>query len=415
VALVEDLLKDGFRGELTALAKYLSERGLLVPEDKNEYRQFQHTFGQQHYRQDMLELILLASEDCNFRCQYCYEDFPRGMMHPSVREGVKKLVQKRAPDLRRFSVGWFGGEPLYGFKAIEDLAPFFVEMAEKYSLDYTSNMTTNAYLLTPDVAEKLLAWKVGHFQITIDGLAEQHDRKRPTRDGHPTFNTIFSNLQALKKREEFFSVNIRVNFDRENYPHLEEFLALLQQEFAGDRRFNLTFHNVGKWGGPNDQDLPVCGTSEGKQVKLQLQRSALEKGLGVKGTISEMNRPGRGVCYAARPYNYIIGADGKIMKCTVVLDKEDHNVVGRLTGDGDIVLNDENYALWVEPAFQSDSHCQKCSMLPSCQGISCPLIRIENGARPCGATPKANLHNELLVTLEVAKAQARSVRLPDAK
>lgn len=408
--VIERLLKEGYSGEPKGVVKYLAERGLLVSEEINEYRLFQLTFGQQHYRQDTLELILLASEDCNFRCRYCYEEFPRGTMQPSVRENIKKLIRRRAGELRRFSVGWFGGEPLYGFKAIEDLAPFFIEVSDEYGLDYASYMTTNGYLLTPDVAEKLLAWKVGHFQITIDGLAEQHDHNRPTRDGRGTFDTIISNLRSLKSRDDAFGVNLRVNFDRENHPHLEGLLVLLQEEFSGDPRFHMTLHGVGKWGGPNDDELDICGVGEGKQVKLRLQKSAVEKGINLKGTLRDMTGPGKGVCYAARPYNYIIGADGKIMKCTVALDKQDHNIVGMLSDEGEIKLNAENYALWVEPAFESDQTCRSCNMLPSCQGISCPLVRIEKrAARPCAATPKVNLHNELLVTLETYRASARAV------
>lgn len=407
--VVQRLLREGYTGEVKGVVRYLSERGLLVPEGTNEYRQIQLGFGQTHYRQDILELILLASEDCNFRCEYCYEDFPRGTMQPSVREGVKKMVEQRAANLKQLTVGWFGGEPLYGFKAIEDLAPYFVEVAEKYDIRYASHITTNAYLLTPEIAEKLLAWKVTYFQITIDGPAEQHDKKRPTRDGQGTFHTILENLRALKAREDNYFVKLRVNFDRETYPHLEKLLQLIQEEFGGDPRFGIAFHGVGKWGGPKDETLPVCGLNESRKVKEELQKSALDKGLNLKGTLRDMNSPGKGVCYAARPYNFIVGADGKLMKCTVVLDKEDHNIVGHLTPDGDVVLKVDNYALWVEPAFQNDTGCQKCSLLPSCQGISCPLIRIENNQSPCAATPKSTLRRELLATLATAGARASEV------
>ncbi len=40
-------------------------------------------------------------------------------------------------------------------------------------------------------------------------------------------------------------------------------------------------------------------------------------------------------------------------------------------------------ALWTEPAFEQDGKCRKCVMLPSCQGIHCPLIRIQDGSQPC--------------------------------
>lgn len=404
------LIRQGFSGELSGLAKYLHERGFIVPKGTNEYRRFQLVFGQQHYHSDVLELILLASEDCNFRCVYCYEDFPRGTMLPSVREGIKKLVEKRAHYLQRLRISWFGGEPLYGFQAIEDLAPFFLEIADQYSLDYSSHMTTNGYLLTPDIAEKLLTWKILDYQITIDGLAERHDQKRRARDGSGTFHTIHSNLQALKRREDVYSVTIRVNFDRENYPQLEEFLVLLQKEFAGDERFNVAFHVIGQWGGPNDASLAVCGSKEASLVRSQLQKSASEKGLKVSGTLREMNGAGCSVCYAARPYNFIISADGKVMKCTVALDKKDYNVVGRLSEDGELQLDNDKLSLWVEPAFERDAICQKCYLLPTCQGISCPLVPIEEKKRPCLWT-KANLRNELITALEIGKSKARYCRV----
>jgi len=406
---VQALLKEGYTGEPKGVVKYLTDNGFLVPKETNEYRKVQLSFGQTHYRQDIFELILLASEDCNFRCTYCYEDFARGTMLPSVREGVKKMVERRAPHLRQLTVGWFGGEPLYGFQAMEDLGPFFIETVEKYSLGYNSHITTNGYLLTPDVAEKLLAWRVLNYQITIDGMREQHDKKRPARDGSGTFDVIISNLIELKKRPERFRVRIRVNYDRENHPYLEELLLLLEKEFADDHRFSVAFHSVGRWGGPNDKNLEVCGVDEVKVVKERLRKSAKEKGFRPAGTLRDLNSLGKNVCYAARPYSFIVGADGKLMKCTIVLDKEDHNIVGHLKPNGDMILNADNLALWTEPAFQNDTGCQKCAILPTCQGISCPLIRIEQHKSPCAATPKANVRNELLLAMETGQLKSQEI------
>jgi uncharacterized protein len=95
------LTRRGCEGKPEGIIGYLRDRGYLLEDGANEYRMFQSAFGHQHYRQDMLELILLSSEDCNFRCQYCYEDFARGTMKPDVRENIKRLVQKKLPG--RFS------------------------------------------------------------------------------------------------------------------------------------------------------------------------------------------------------------------------------------------------------------------------------------------------------------------------
>lgn len=374
--------RKGFEGRKEGLVAYLAKRGYLVREDADEYRQFRLKFGQQHYRNDALALILMSSEDCNFRCKYCYEDFARGTMRPGVRQGVKRLVESRIENLRTLGISWFGGEPLYGWAAIEELAPFFVELTEKHGVGYATHMTTNGFLLSEDVADKLLAWKINDFQITLDGAAETHDCNRPARDGSGTFWTIFENLKGLARRPDEFGVGIRVNFDKTNMDRMEGFLELVEKEFRNDSRFQLSFQPIGRWGGDNDDNLEPCDEKEQTRVLMELKAEAYKRGLNFS-TLRDLNRFGGRVCYAARPNNLLIGANGQVMKCTVVLDTEDHNVVGQLSDDGELDLDRDRFALWTEPAFERDQQCQRCVVLPSCQGISCPLPRIRREARPC--------------------------------
>lgn len=396
------------------MVEFLQDRGFIVQEGTNEYRKFELDFGRQHYRTNILELILLASEDCNFRCQYCYESFERGTMKPAVREGVKNLVRRRVEEgIDVLSVSWFGGEPLYGFPAIEDLGPFFIEMRENHGLKFMSSMTTNGYLLTPDVADKLLAWQVKSFQITIDGIAETHDVSRPTREGQGTFHTIFNNLVKLSRRDDDFRVRLRVNFDRRNHDRIPELVSLLKEELKGDERFRMAFHPVGQWGGANDDMLDVCGKKESREIIAQLEHIAALNGFDVKGSIKTVNRFGSEVCYAARPYNFIVGAEGQLMKCTVLLDQKDYNVVGNLTQSGDLVLDDAKLGVWTEPAFQHDTKCQKCVVLPNCQGIHCPLVRIEDDKSPC-CSMRSTFKSRLLSAVEKQGSKTRKVNVQSA-
>jgi uncharacterized protein len=408
------LRKRGFISKLEGSVKYLHDRGYIVAEGTNEYRRVQLAFGQRHYREDRLELILLASEDCNFRCVYCYEDFRRGTMQPTVRNRVRELVEKRAEDLKELRISWFGGEPLYGFDAIADLGPFFVDVADRYGLALGCHMTTNGYLLTPDVADQLLSWQIRDFQITLDGTPEQHDCRRKGRDGGGTFNKIFANLKAMHHRTDHFGITIRVNYDLNSYLEMEPFLKLLESELGGDDRFSLSFQAIGTWGGPNDNDLAVCGFKEARRANSTLKKSAMEKGFGID-TLGSGANVGAHVCYAGRPFNYLIGADGKVMKCTVVLDKEDYNVVGKIVDGGELELDTDKMALWVEPAFANDRKCQRCHILPVCQGMHCPLIRIEENRQPCPSY-KSDLKTELNNVLMAAgrhRSGAGVVRMAD--
>lgn len=403
------LTKTGFQAPRVGVVEYLADRGYLVRRGVDEYRQFQQLFGFQHYRSDTLELILMSSEDCNFRCTYCYEDFKRGTMLSEVREGVKNLVRKRIKKLNQLNVSWFGGEPLYGWGAVEDLSPFFLDIANEHEVPYSGHMTTNGYLLTPEVAEKLLSWKVHHFQITLDGLPQHHDRSRCARDGSPTFQQIFDNLTSLSQRDAYFHVTLRVNFDQNNASDLPQFVDLLSSTFVDDHRFSLSLSAVGKWGGPNDAQLDVCGGDDAANIRQRILDQAKRQGLNIS-TLRDTARLGSQVCYAARPYNYLIGATGKVMKCTIVLDTDESNVVGRITPEGDLELDQERMALWTEPAFEQDSQCRKCIVLPNCQGISCPLIRMQNDTQPC-ISARRGAKSELVMSLDVPGNGGRRVQV----
>jgi uncharacterized protein len=405
--VVQRLSPAGVAEPLDRTAEYLRRRGFLVPQQADELGQFRYRYHQEQWRGDRLQLILLASEDCNFRCVYCYEKFRNGTMSPEVREGIRNLVSRRAPRLSELGATWFGGEPLYGWEAVEELSPFFQATADRHGLAHAQTMTTNGYLLTEERATRLLSWGCRSYQITVDGLAAEHDCKRAGRDGSPTHAVILDNLRSLKQRRgDDFAVAIRVNFDQENVPRLGAFLEALSEDFAGDRRFTLRFRAVGAWGGENDDALRTCGVGERRQVLRSLREKAADEGLKAEGGIGAA-RFGREACYAARPYNFIVGATGKVMKCTVVLDELAENVVGRIRPDGTLELDDARMGQWVNPHWEHDALCPKCHILPTCQGASCPLSRVTENRRTC-STIKSELKYEMRHTLRQA---ARPVRL----
>lgn len=397
---VEGLLSQtGFTGELRGLSRHLRDRGYIVAADLNEYRTLRLRHGQDHHRTDRLELILLPTEDCNLRCTYCYEEFPRGTMAPEVRRGVKKWLERRGKTLRSVSVGWFGGEPLYGWEAVADLAPHIQAFCRDRDIELSSHMTTNGCLLTKEKAQDLFRWGIREFQISLDGLAEVHDTRRIGRDGSPTFDLIMRNLSDLKDTCDPFRVTLRVNYDHENAPHVAPLLDVIESEFGGDSRFRMYFFPVEKWGGPNDVSLHVCGFKEGDRWQERLVDLALARDLEVGNGVLA-HTVGAGVCYAARPYSFIVGASGKLMKCTVLMDKEEANVVGALTPDGEPIIDEDKLAVWTEPAFEDDRVCRSCHVLPTCQGMHCPMERLKTHKRFCMPV-KRRLRHELQLTAKI--------------
>lgn len=374
------------QGAAGAMAEALAAQGFLVPAGTDELRRAQFLHQSLH-RTDMLHLYILPTEQCNFRCVYCYEDFKRGKMTEETKEGLKKFVAEKAKTLRHFCVSWYGGEPLLAHDVIGELSESFLETCGKYGVEYDADIATNGYLLTERLFRKLLDWNVRQYMITLDGPAEKHNSRRMLCGGAETgkgsFSRIVENLKAMKAVDGDFKVSLRVNFDHDNLESIPGFIPTLSEWFGGDMRFQTFFRPVNRLGGPNDDKLPICDLAT-RDVKMwEFTRMGLEQGLGMSTLIEGMLMPSASVCTTAKPYTLVIASDGNIYKCIETLERADINCLGRLHADGTAEIDQDKLAFWVTSGEETDEHCQACSFRPACQGNFCPMHRLRTGERPC--------------------------------
>ena len=98
-----------------------------------------------------LELILYPTEQCNFRCTYCYEDFEIGKMTSQVQAGVKRLIERRMESLDHLHLAWLGGEPLVARDVLLDLSAFAKRTCESAGVGLTGATLTQAERLLESV------------------------------------------------------------------------------------------------------------------------------------------------------------------------------------------------------------------------------------------------------------------------
>ncbi|MDP4085917.1 MAG: radical SAM protein [Bacillota bacterium] len=375
------LKKEGITGNLPENIQALVELGFLVPEtvDEDSRASFLH---QSLHRTDTMHLILFPTEACNFRCTYCYQTFPQGKMKPEIREGFKRFLEQKAGSLQHLNISWFGGEPMTAFDVIGELSESILKTVKKHNIHYSAEMSTNGYLLTEESFRSLLSWNIRRFMITLDGNAEIHDSRRFLTGGGKTFDRIIENLKAIKDLEEDFEIFIRINFDEDNLNEIPTFLTYLGNLFGKDPRFQIFTRPVGRWGGSNDGDLPICDSRVAETKIWEFTEYGLNSELNMSSSIESALMPTGSVCYAAKPHSFAIGADGQLYKCTCSLD-EDFNKVGNLLPDGSMEIDYDKLALWVTSGEEKDAVCQSCFYRPACQGNHCPLYRFRTGNRPC--------------------------------
>ena len=324
--------------------------------------------GAQEVRESLsntaLHLILMPTEACNFRCVYCYEQFQYKRMEPHVVQGTKALISKRAPTLRRLSLGWFGGEPLLAFDIIEDIASHAQScVRQNPGLTLFSDITTNAYLLTRDRFQRLLDQGVSRFQISFDGPREHHDRKRVLAGGKGTFDRIWANLLATRAETRSFEVLVRLHADKENQSAIPQFLDEFASAFGGDPRYRIFLRPLGRFGGPNDETLRVLGADDATRVVQSLRNSATHRNLATYA-------PEGAVCYAARPDSFVVRANGRINKCTMALEHP-ANQVGTIREDGSLEISGEKLMPWARGVFSGIPEELECPMM----GLAEPGVR----------------------------------------
>jgi uncharacterized protein len=67
--------QQGAEAPLNKLGAYLLKKGYIVEAEVDEDQRWDVRYSLQQFRPDLLELILLSSEECNFRCIYCSQSF----------------------------------------------------------------------------------------------------------------------------------------------------------------------------------------------------------------------------------------------------------------------------------------------------------------------------------------------------
>lgn len=311
-----------------------------------------------------LFLEILPTEQCNFRCIYCYEKFERGFMDEGTVEGVIKFAEKMLDNCTSMRVAWFGGEPLLAMDIIEKLSVSFMRLCEERHIPYFSSITTNGYFLTPDKWKILKKCHITNYQITIDGLEEIHDIQRISLMGKGTWSTIISNLRYFRDNIKTRTINImiRTNITKKIYSQKERYLEFLKDEFSSDRRFNFFFHLAQDWGNlkENIKD-EFCGEDE----FFNMMEDAANKKLSLK-VFRYFLTPESRVCFAGRRNAFVITSEGNIRKCSHRIDETD-NCVGNVNNV--TFIQKESNQLYYK---KLPGECEKCKKLPLCYGLVCP-------------------------------------------
>ncbi len=248
VVVANDLLSEvGYRSGSVDSAQLaeaelrpLIEQEVLVSEEVDERDRVRYLIASTRFDYSVMEVMLLTTRACDFRCTYCTEAgrYAGTHMDSSVARDAVAYVKRtcEARGTRHLIAGFYGGEPLLNSPTMVHVADALREALDLSRIRLTLFVISNGYGLTETMFDRLAAAGIQHFQITLDGPEEIHNARRRLEDGSGTWRRIVENVIHMMGDSRLKGLSIRVNVDAHNAPWIPQLLDDLETRGLLDDR-----------------------------------------------------------------------------------------------------------------------------------------------------------------------------------
>ena len=344
------------------LFKKLCTSGFIVADNKNERELLEYEKQEERFDQTNMYLTIAPTLACNFRCVYCYEKerYENLNMSEQVEKSIVQYVEAKADILNSLSVSWYGGEPLLVMNILSRLSKKFIDLCEKYNIYYNAMVVTNGYLLSEKNAAELSRAGIKSVQITLDGMEERHNQKRPLKNGGKTYDTIIENIKKCSKY--FDEINIRVNCDKDN---INDYSNLYNKI----KSFGLS--NIKMYAVPirDFEGCYSCGSClnrcEFKDLECDIYKN-LGGEIYERFIMDKYPTRGNNYCGAQRNNSIIVAADGEMYKCWTDVG-DIRRSFGNICNIKEIDISNYIYYNYATKGKE----CEECKIFPICSG-GCP-------------------------------------------
>ncbi len=303
-------------------------------------------------------------------------------MTEDVQERLIKYLKKNIKKHQQLVISWFGGEPLLAKKTVLRIMEEIKDICTRASVPFVSRMSTNGFNLDFETFQKLTSLHVLHYQITIDGVPEIHNKQRPHKSGKNSFDTIVDNLKKIRDdyKSKNISIGLRINTTPQIVERMNDFLDFLQQEFGDDKRFSIIWEWVRDWGGEKILYQNHAIVKSPSLLTAWMDESTKR---GLSSIDLYLFKNGLGLCEACKKNGYIINYDGTVCKCTLAINDANYrntNTVGILDPFGKMNIDNKKLSKWL--IREPKEKCLECVVLPYCMSASCPygnkILQSEN-------------------------------------
>jgi uncharacterized protein len=160
---------------------------------------------------------LLITNSCNLKCDYCIaKNLPNiDMSYQVGRKAIDNFI-KLALGVKRIDLVFTGGEPFTKYSLLKKLASYCINKAQIFNFTLNITIKTNGTILNQDMLNYIKSNSL-NIVISIDGMADSHNRHRINKGGFGTHGTILKNILKIIDHGIEFSVNYSVHPNEVSY------------------------------------------------------------------------------------------------------------------------------------------------------------------------------------------------------
>ncbi len=317
--------------------------------------------------------VICPTYACNLRCVYCFEgDLTQVETHAltvaevdSIFRAIEALTDKPA------SIQLFGGEPF--LPANRAIISYILDEARKR--EFTISAVTNGVNLKEFLP--LLRPYRDHlidFQITLDGTADIHDKRRPKAGGQGTFVDIVSSIDDALAQG--IRVRVRVNVDRENIGSLTDLANfMIQRGWDKFENFAALLSPVDNHTGETvphrlseDETAKIWLDLKKNFPEVEIFRPDLFRNLDyIISTLKsdQISYPRFFYCESNNLSCYTFGTDKNIYLCAEAIGDQ-RTAVGSYHPD--LVLDQKALDKWDGRSIMTLKKCRDCAVATFCGG-----------------------------------------------
>lgn len=347
--------------------KEYKEAGIILENEIDENRIFSYLFNKQKYNNEVLNLTVLLTYDCNLRCVYCYEgagEDNKGSLTDKSRDAIFEFIKQQMQQRKSsvLSMVLFGGEPLLNFDKNIAWLDRIKEYCDTNKKKFVTTLITNGILINEPIMEKLAEYNCQTIQITLDGIKEIHDTRRKYKDGRGSFREVINGIKMIYNNAKLNNPVIRINIDKTNINEVKSLLSYLSEE-----KLNGCYIDFGIVKGTTK----ACSSYTGNCFIEEELGEILDE-LWIELERKQFNfsiQPQKRYLFCGLycDASFTISPYAEIYKCWDHVGMSEH-VMGRISPEGDIVDIKYPFIDWMSHNPLEVEECRKCQYLPACGG-----------------------------------------------